>query len=112
MTRDELDRLAELEAKATPGPWDVAVDSGYGGPPRVYRGRGGGFCVLDADHERAIADARLIVRLRNAAPTLLTAAREAEELKAWIFEAATMLDFIAQGLPPKDEHIHRLLARV
>lgn len=36
---------------------------------------------------------------------------ELARLRAWIFEAATMLDFIAQGLPPKDGHIRRLLAR-
>lgn len=108
---EELDRLDSLLAQATPGPWDVVIDPD--GPPRVYRGRSGGFCVSDrADHLRADADAGLIVGLRNAAPALLAAAREVEELKAWIFEAATMLDFIAGGLPPKDKHIRRLLARV
>lgn len=100
---EELDRLESLLAKATPGPWDVVIDPD--GPPRVYRGRSGGFCVSDrADHLRADADAGLIVGLRNAAPALLAAAREAEELRAFKTYVHDRLDVAGIPTHPNGPH--------
>lgn len=66
----DLDRLAELEAKATQGPWDVARD------PEGWR-LTSPLCsvaqVFKCYQREANAD--LITSLRNHAPALIAAAR-------------------------------------
>ena len=59
------------EAKHTPGPWMFVPAGGvaWNEYPIVQRQSAGGFQVVDADKERATADARLIA----AAPELLEA---------------------------------------
>lgn len=69
MTDLNLDRLARLEAEATPGPWEADCCSAAN---MVY-GQGDSIGV-DATRE----DAEFIAEMRNAAPALLARVRELE----------------------------------
>lgn len=76
LTEAEIQRIAELEAKATPERW--TVENGWSGTNTnrfLVRGKG-----TDGIHfgqsPRDISDIDLIAALRNAAPALLAAARE------------------------------------
>lgn len=73
-----LERLKELEAKATPGPWQ-AVGNGVHAKDRAIAGEGFLF-----DHEGVLCDdddARLIAEMRNALPKLLALAEAAKKFK-------------------------------
>ena len=91
MTREQIDELRELEAKATPGPW-TTDDSHPRYRAKVYCDDALGSMVADChgSHTVAIslkaedANARLIAAMRTALPALLsevsrlTAERDAE----------------------------------
>lgn len=83
----DLDRLSELEAKATPGPWrvshceDVTIEAEH--DPTIHLTVA---AIGDETDDRVIEDATLIAALRNAAPALIAAAREAETLRALLRE--------------------------
>ena len=95
-TELDLDRLEELAAKATSGPWEVQDPPlGYlriianvdceivGDPPRYKPSYDHIADLIDIDGDQANAD--LIVALRNALPAILAKLREgerAEELNA------------------------------
>lgn len=109
---EELDRLAELEATATPAPWDYVegrtllhIETHIDHPS----GAGIPICSIPLSKR---ADADLIVDLRNAAPALLAAAREAEELLEWQREAAGILRMTRITKPGEAPFIDGLLARV
>lgn len=79
LTPAELDELAALEAKATPGEWKLLaqpLSSDY--LTSVYVE---GACVATTSGARERADAALIAALRNAAPALLSMARRLGELQ-------------------------------
>ena len=95
-TELDLDRLEELAAKATSGPWEVQDPPlGYlriianvdceivGDPPRYKPSYDHIADLIDIDGDQA--NANLIVALRNALPAILAKLREgerAEELNA------------------------------
>lgn len=113
---DELDRLAELEAKATPGPWLHGVQDTGG--QAISAGAWGWILKSTMPAINAAHDVVFVCKLRNAAPALLAAARERDEwatkfsllrgnydaasrerneLLAWQREAADILRFAANG---------------
>lgn len=113
---DELDRLAELEAKATPGPWLHGVQDTGG--QAISAGAWGWILKSTMPAINAAHDVVFVCKLRNAAPALLAAARdvdrivkdyvaqarvasdalrEANELREWQREAAFILRFAANG---------------
>lgn len=99
LTREEIDALAKLEAKATPGPWASLRDgnqyvetnyiptaklvgasriSGVRRPWNPHALLAFGFRPEEYETVRFVdADADLVAALRNAAPALIQAAREA-----------------------------------
>lgn len=83
MTREEMDRLAELH--------------------RAIAGGVNWSSLTMAEWERAIY---------AATPALLAAAREAEELRAWQREAAAELRAVNQGFTANRALVRALLARV
>lgn len=111
MTNEELDRLAELERKATAGPWRCDCNQFGTMPtcqPIVRTSNDGDNGVSDRDGIMIVgvgdcgwedcdgpgfkdADAGLIAALRNAAPALLAAARENARLRALIDEAREVI---------------------
>jgi hypothetical protein len=70
MTREEIDQLAALEAKAAPGPW------GWG-TTLLRMDRGLLSDMTDEQYAQHCASERLIIAARNALPALLAAARAA-----------------------------------
>lgn len=94
MSGDVLDELERLEREATTGPWEAY--------PAICCPDVGGLItgnrpVCQADtkrpgHALAIGDAELIAALRNAAPSLLSSARQVERLKHAVFEMRCALN--------------------
>lgn len=92
----DLDALAALERAATPGEWLVALNGSaetclrfiwrndYGGNLSPEGRNVGATRVARDFHEK---DAALTAALRNAAPQLIAAAREAERLRAALANA-------------------------
>lgn len=89
---DNLEELERLLAKATPGPWEHDSGPALNGTYHV---------VNDAD-ENMICEcydgesydehnAALIVALRNAAPSLITTAREVEGLRAEVASGVSLV---------------------
>lgn len=107
-TAAELDRLAELLAEATPGPWASSVGA-YGTAFVAQHGATGEAQVMLTCHDesffdhRGAANAAAIVALVNAAPALLAAARRGAEVE----RAARA--HVAR-LPEPHAHDHELLA--
>ena len=84
MTSAELDALAELEKKATPGPWLVETDEA---DTETWISSASGVsedvaveCVGWNDHQYTREDARLIAAARNSLPVLIEAARAVERM--------------------------------
>lgn len=114
MTTEELDRLAELEAKATKGPWRVPVANLFrvialdGDTPlrgivehpdeHFYFGQDD-LSYPDGD-KHAAADRALIAALRNAAPSLIALARWAEKARTELekFQEDERIDNVAAGI--------------
>jgi hypothetical protein len=88
LTDEELQRLAELESKATPGPWELGgpfptvtvitcVDVGRGWPdpePPIYEPVAFTHQAIDFDKPppaNSVSDAEVIAAARNALPRLL-----------------------------------------
>lgn len=76
LTKEQIEELRGLAAKATPGPWDADFNDGeYGWQPRIAATDGRLLCVVgNAETERQDqweADAALIVAMCNALPSLL-----------------------------------------
>jgi hypothetical protein len=68
-----LERLEELEKKATTAPWLPSIDSLDAGWAAI--------CPYHpTDDKKAINDAQFVAALRNAAPALLAVARAANDL--------------------------------
>lgn len=93
----DLDRLAELEQAATPGPWEEMClgsegyqilhrEDGRLRPDRVAR-----LGQMDWDSDKA--NAELLPALRNAAPDLIAAARERDQLRATVERATKLLEY-------------------
>lgn len=109
MTADKLERLAELEAKATKGPWRVPVANLFrviacdGEIPvrgivehpeeHFYFGQDD-LSYPDGDNHAA-ADRALIAALRNAAPSLIALARWAIEQRIKMQAASIMSDSVS-----------------
>lgn len=83
LTPEALDRLAQLDADATPGPWEVTrrgiesppySDVLTGGPVECMAYCYGGSSTLEGDN--FTADAALIAAMRTHLPAFLNAARE------------------------------------
>lgn len=79
LTREILDRLKELEAKATPAPWEEVTEQAgecpsFGSDTFVDSFTGHVFDCSKQD------DARLACALRNHAPALIAAAEELEQI--------------------------------
>lgn len=86
MTREQLDALEALEAKATPGPWLVQCE--YDGGRTVCQMIWGErVCLNKAIHvegnpwDAVWENANLVEALRNNVAALIAAAREALELR-------------------------------
>lgn len=76
MNTPDLEELERLLANATPGEWQHHMSHVYGPDPErelICKFRNGPWLVSDRD---------LIVALKNTAPSLITKAREADELRA------------------------------
>jgi hypothetical protein len=85
-----LDELTKLASTMTPGPWfndGYTVMSAY-----IPNGRKAYLTVEVCETKRSMPDADGIVALRNAAPALIAAARERDELAALLWEARQELD--------------------
>lgn len=69
MTDELVQRLRELEVKATPGPWEGSGrdDCGYG----WLHGLSGSRHLMHGQYREQPHDARFIAALRNALPLLL-----------------------------------------
>ena len=99
MTPDELTRLRELDAKASPAPWEIThsrhLETMEGVGLVIEDSEGGTVAEADSDfghHSLFIDDALpLMVELRNALPILLT---EIERLTA---ENTQLLDTVAEA---------------
>lgn len=81
MTDETIKRLRELEAMATPGPWearDSAIKGGLVDPEYPKRGR-----AIVAQYSY---DSEFIAAMRNALPALLDAAERAAKLEAALEE--------------------------
>lgn len=87
MTREQLDALEALEAKATPGPWWAQREYDGGRTVCQMRHLGERVCLKKASHvggdpwDAAWENANLVEALRNNAAALIAAAREALELR-------------------------------
>jgi len=88
LTPAAIAELRRLLAAATPGPWEADLDGNANGEPLIY-GQTRDWWIatlhpqcLGSLEALRLADAALIVALRNAAPALLDAADEAERLRA------------------------------
>lgn len=93
MTRPDLDALAALLERATPGPWDLGEFDEQGGYDCMTSGISCGPASIDgktygerymeplppAAQMRMIADAALIVAAVNALPALIARVRELEQ---------------------------------
>lgn len=95
LSPETIARLRELEAKATPGPWEpshaLRLDGGFAvvGPDESGS-RGPTICFRGPWEARAAesdANAALIAELRNAAPALLAAAASVGELQVAVMDA-------------------------
>jgi hypothetical protein len=67
----DLDRLEELERKATEGPWDGPCADVHARIPQVFSGY-----VIAIHRAMSDADYDLAAALRNSAPSLIRLARE------------------------------------
>lgn len=79
MTKAELDHLTELEARATPGPWDyqrVDVSMWELHGPLPGEENAGTWSEDEGDSATGDRYLQLLLALRNAAPALIEAARE------------------------------------
>ena len=90
LSTEALDALAVLEPAATPGPWDTLACELVGDS---------GHVAWTAGSPNPFADAALIAALRNAAPALIAAARERDELLAAVGKWAAKNEIAA---PPLD----------
>lgn len=106
LTPEALDRLAQLDADATPGPWTWIEKHG-----RDFTDEAWSYVAVTEDDERAakadavaatawpggpetdnaLADAALIAAMRNHLPALLDAARERDRLARWKAEALPVM---------------------
>jgi hypothetical protein len=77
LTPAELDELAALEAKATPGEWDD--EASWDESARCYRAYGP---ECGRDQAQACFDAELIAAMRSKLPALLSMARRLGEVEA------------------------------
>ena len=85
MTNEELAELERMLAKATPGEWSCLNKVGVVFGPDCQVAHCGDFGdkeLVPFNADRWQSDAALIVALRNAAPSLIATAREAEALRA------------------------------
>jgi hypothetical protein len=86
-----IERLKELEAKATPGPWLLATSNGG------FIVEFDGNYVLDAfvsdvlAQDKQRANAKLIAEMRNALPKLLAVVEAGDELARAFPEAIAVL---------------------
>ena len=110
--RLDIDALAALEKRATPAPWTIrrdghdsehAVECGDHGHPGPFAG---GKRRDGLDH---CPTCRLIVGLRGAAPALIAAARERDQLDAALVDCNRLMqetcDAMAAKLAARDEEI-------
>jgi hypothetical protein len=91
----DVKRLRELEAKATPGPWELRRDDDEGGYITYDIGVGGLTIARvpedtrdDDEIKMAAHDARLVADMRNALPALLD---ELESLRFRLSIAESLL---------------------
>jgi hypothetical protein len=81
----DLEALEKLEREATPGPWRIEPSGapiGHRQWELVAGEHAGEVTVLERFGDDDRPDAELAIALRNAAPSLIAAARELERLKA------------------------------
>ena len=98
MTADELDMLAELEAKATKGPWKSGCVGQHEDERPVMFYRATGYeppeTITDSMRQGAI-NLSLVDSLRNAAPSLIALARWAIEQRIKMQAASIMSDSVS-----------------
>jgi hypothetical protein len=96
---DELERLA---GEATPGPWRVGL---WGNGEHVPGLEHIFLDSIESTIQDVLAeDAALIVALRNALPTILSALREREAIASWVNEwRPELADAIRAGEHMKEQ---------
>ena len=114
LTTAEIEELRELEAKATPGPWEVGETDKYG-----QQTVGDKFITLlscwhhsvESLEEESIANASLIAVMRNALPRLLSMLTPPTD--AAVREAVERLTFgMAQDFVPLTADIEVIIRAV
>lgn len=81
MPTDKIARLRELEAKATPAPWDIDHDARQGGADQIVEFRSGRTLTIAFGTSNGNEDdLPLIVSVRNALPHLLAIAEAAKHV--------------------------------
>lgn len=101
----DLQRLRELEARATPGPWKATHKTTFGGGEIGFAdisgpatGRYGG---VEYRCSSTNADADFVAALRNAAPALIAAAEERDRLRSELTDVMRVLQkHQPSGSPP------------
>lgn len=101
MTKDDIDRIEELLAKATPGEWRIgrgksglSVAALAGKCQQVAASSWHNFSEHYPTEAQTVANFEAIVALHNAAPALIAAARENERLRGALVTAMIPIEAI------------------